>query len=342
EPSWASPWGPGRPGWHLECSAMAGKYLGAEFDIHGGGLDLVFPHHENERAQTICAAGGPTGAEMANYWMHVGLLTTGGTKMSKSLGNSFFVTDALAAVRPQVLRYHLLSAHYRSSLEYSAQTLDESAAAHDRVETFVRNALDILGGPAEAAALAAEIDRGVSPAGHAAAAAPAAAASAPVSAAAKVLSATGTQRPGSVGEQSAAGQPGGCGNGDLTPGLAWAEFAAAMDDDLAVGRALAALFGAVSRGNQVLSKAHSRELAGWVDVTRRMLGVLGLDPVEQWPTAGAELRPALDAVMGVLLDLRSAARSRRDYTEADSIRSRIGAAGVVIEDTPEGQRWHLA
>ncbi|EFC79492.1 cysteine--tRNA ligase [Parafrankia sp. EUN1f] len=305
EPSWSSPWGPGRPGWHLECSAMAGKYLGGVFDIHGGGLDLVFPHHENERAQTVCAAGGPAGGEMANYWMHIGLLTTGGTKMSKSLGNSFFVTDALAAVRPQVLRYHLLSAHYRSSLEYSPQTLDESGAAHDRVETFVRNALDILGGPAEAAALAG----------------------------------TEAGLAGSVGPGTVAGA---AAEGDLTPELVWSEFAAAMDDDLAIGRALAALFGAVSRGNQVLSKAHSRELAGWVEVTRRMLTVLGLDPVEQWPTAGAELRPALDSVMGILLDLRSSARARRDYTEADSIRSRLAASGVVIEDTPEGQRWHLA
>jgi cysteinyl-tRNA synthetase len=102
------------------------------------------------------------------------------------------------------------------------------------------------------------------------------------------------------------------------------------------------LFGAVGRGNQVLSKTHSRELAGWVDTVRRMLTVLGLDPVEQWPTAGAELRPALEGVMDVVLDLRSAARARRDYAEADGIRSRLAAAGIVVEDTPEGQRWHLA
>jgi cysteinyl-tRNA synthetase len=282
EPSWNSPWGPGRPGWHLECSAMAAKYLGDEFDIHGGGLDLVFPHHENERAQTVCAGG--TG-EMARYWMHVGLLTTGGTKMSKSLGNSFFTTDALEQVRPQVLRYHLLAAHYRSSLEYTPSGLAESAAAHDRVETFVRNALDIFGGPEEAAALVAE-----SPA----------------------------------------------------PRGPWDEFAAAMDDDLAVSRALAALFGVVGAGNQVLSKASRRELAGWLDLTRRMLGVLGLDPVSQWPRAGAELRPALDGVMEIVLDLRSAARARRDFTEADGIRARLGGAHVIVEDTPEGQRWHLA
>ncbi len=281
EPAWPSPWGPGRPGWHLECSAMAGKYLGDEFDIHGGGLDLVFPHHENERAQTVCGSGV---TEMARYWMHAGLLTTGGAKMSKSLGNSFFATDALAGTRPQVLRYHLLSAHYRSALEYTAEGLRESAAAYDRVETFVRNALDILGGPVEAAGLAAEV-------------------------------------------------PG--------PTAPWDEFAAAMDDDLAVSRALAALFGVVAAGNQVLSKATRRELAGWLDLTRRMLTVLGLDPISQWPTAGAELRPALDGVMEIVLDLRSAARARRDFAEADEIRSRLGGAGITVEDTPEGQRWHL-
>ncbi|MCM3925658.1 cysteine--tRNA ligase [Frankia sp. AiPs1] len=318
EPFWSSPWGDGRPGWHLECSAMAGKYLGPVFDIHGGGLDLVFPHHENERAQTVCAAGAGATGEMARYWMHVGLLTTGGTKMSKSLGNSVLVADALDVVRPQVLRYHLLSAHYRSTLEYTPEALGESAAAHDRVETFVRNALDILGGPGEAAALAA--DDGESGAGS-------------------VLRGRAARgRPGSEVVGGAAGDA----EAGLTPQRAWADFAAAMDDDLAVGRALAAIFSAVGQGNQVLSKAHSRALAGWVDVTRRMLGVLGLDPHEQWPSAGAELRPALDGVMQIALDLRSAARARRDYAEADSIRSRLAAAGLIVEDTPEGQRWHLA
>ncbi|WP_242419759.1 DALR domain-containing protein, partial [Frankia sp. CpI1-P] len=316
-----SPWGDGRPGWHLECSAMAGKYLGPAFDIHGGGLDLVFPHHENERAQTVCAAGGAGGGaagEMARYWMHVGLLTTGGTKMSKSLGNSVLVADALDVVRPQVLRYHLLSAHYRSTLEYTPEALGESAAAHDRVETFVRNALDILGGPGEAAALAADDGPAAAGAGR-----------------------RGRTARGGPGSEAVGGTAGDAEAG-LTPQRVWADFAAAMDDDLAVGRALAAVFGAVGQGNQVLSKAHSRKLAGWVDVTRRMLGVLGLDPHEQWPSAGAELRPALDGVMQIALDLRSAARARKDYAEADSIRSRLAAAGLIVEDTPEGQRWYLA
>ena len=323
EPFWSSPWGPGRPGWHLECSAMAGKYLGEVFDIHGGGLDLVFPHHENERAQSVCAmeasSSGPGHREMARYWMHVGLLTTGGTKMSKSAGNSFFVTDALETVRPQVLRFHLLSAHYRSSLEYSQETLAESTAAHERLETFVRNALDILGGPAEAAALAAELANSGSGSG----------------------SGVGSDAGSGRGAGGRRGRAAGERAGATSPAAAWAEFSAALDDDLGIGRALAALYGVVAQGNQVLSKAHRLELAGWVDTARRMLGVLGLDPVEQWPTAGAELRPVLDQVMEVLLDVRSAARARRDYAEADAIRSRLAAAGIVVEDTPEGQRWRL-
>ncbi|MDT3441712.1 cysteine--tRNA ligase [Pseudofrankia sp. BMG5.37] len=325
EPAWDSPWGPGRPGWHLECSAMAGKYLGQVFDIHGGGLDLVFPHHENELAQTVCVTAGhgglPAEPEMARYWMHTGLLTTGGTKMSKSLGNSYFVTDVLAQVRPQVLRYHLLSAHYRSTLEFSAATLAESAAAYDRVETFVRNALDILGGPETAAALAAEAP-----------------------AAPPVRTAPRTRGKGARGGPSAeapAGAGAGAGAGVASPAATWAAFAESLDDDLGIARALAAIFGAVGQGNQVLAKAHSRELAGWAVVARRMLAVLGLDPVEQWPAAGAELRPALDGVMEIVLDLRSSARARRDFAEADSIRARLAAADIIVDDTPEGQRWHL-
>ncbi|ONH37840.1 cysteine--tRNA ligase [Protofrankia sp. BMG5.30] len=340
EPFWESPWGRGRPGWHIECSAMAGKYLGEVFDIHGGGLDLVFPHHENERAQSASAAhshGGAGGGapQMARYWMHVGLLTTGGTKMSKSLGNSFLVSDAFEQVRPQVLRYHLLSAHYRSSLEYTPEGLAESAAAHDRIETFVRNALDILGGPDEAAALAAECATNPrrDPAGQGQVKGGTLQGARSSGRAGAVVIAAGAAAHASAGDDPAEVD---------SPAQAWAAFAAALDDDLAISRALAVLFGAVGCGNQVLSKARRRELAGWVDVVRRMLVVLGLDPVSQWPAAGSELRPALNGVMEIVLDLRSAARARRDYTEADEIRSRLAAGGIIVEDTPEGQRWHLA
>ncbi|MBM3720373.1 MAG: cysteine--tRNA ligase, partial [Actinobacteria bacterium] len=132
EPAWPTPWGAGRPGWHLECSAMARAYLGDEFDIHGGGLDLIFPHHENEIAQSEAA-----GQKFARRWMHNAWVTTSGEKMSKSLGNSLIVTEVLKRVRGIELRWYLGSAHYRSMLEFSFEALDESATAFRRIENFL-------------------------------------------------------------------------------------------------------------------------------------------------------------------------------------------------------------
>ena len=142
EPWWDTPWGPGRPGWHLECSAMATKYLGETFDIHGGGLDLVFPHHENELAQSRAA-----GAGFARYWLHNGLVRLGGEKMSKSLGNSLLVDAMVTQVRPAELRYYLGQAHYRSELDYSPDALAEAAAAYRRIEGFVTRAAEPRGAP---------------------------------------------------------------------------------------------------------------------------------------------------------------------------------------------------
>jgi cysteinyl-tRNA synthetase len=138
EPStaaWPTPWGRGRPGWHLECSAMATKYLGPTFDIHGGGLDLVFPHHENELAQSSGAGDG-----FARYWMHNGLLNLGGAKMSKSVGNTLQATEVVKRWRPVEVRYYLGASHYRSTVEFSPEALDEAAAAYRRIETFVQHA----------------------------------------------------------------------------------------------------------------------------------------------------------------------------------------------------------
>jgi cysteinyl-tRNA synthetase len=130
--SWPSPWGRGRPGWHIECSAMAGKYLGAAFDIHGGGVDLRFPHHENEQAQSR-AAGHP----FASYWMHNAWITTSGEKMSKSLGNSLLVPNVLERVRGIELRYYMVAAHYRSHVEFSFEALEEAASGFQRIEGFL-------------------------------------------------------------------------------------------------------------------------------------------------------------------------------------------------------------
>ncbi len=140
EPVWPTPWGQGRPGWHLECSAMATKYLGPEFDIHGGGLDLVFPHHENEIAQSVAAGDG-----FARYWMHNAWVTMAGAKMSKSLGNGLLVSEMLATWRPVELRYYLGAAHYRSMIDYSEESLREAAKAYARIENFVERATELVG-----------------------------------------------------------------------------------------------------------------------------------------------------------------------------------------------------
>ena len=138
--AWPSPWGPGRPGWHIECSAMARKYLGPAFDIHGGGVDLRFPHHENEQAQSR-AAGMP----FASYWLHNAWITTAGEKMSKSLGNSLLVPSVLERVRGIELRFYMVSAHYRSHVEFSFEALEESAVGFRRIENFLERAASVLG-----------------------------------------------------------------------------------------------------------------------------------------------------------------------------------------------------
>ena len=137
EPYWDTPWGPGRPGWHVECSAMARKYLGASFDIHGGGLDLLFPHHENEIAQSRAAGDG-----FAQYWLHNAWVTTAGEKMSKSLGNSLLVDQVVTRVRPIELRYYLAGSHYRSMIEYSDDALREAGQGFRRIEGFLQRAFE--------------------------------------------------------------------------------------------------------------------------------------------------------------------------------------------------------
>ena len=140
EPAWDTPWGPGRPGWHIECSAMSTKYLGREFDVHGGGIDLVFPHHENERAQSQ-AAGDP----FSRYWLHNAWVTMAGEKMSKSLGNSLLVSEVVRRIRPVELRFYLAAPHYRSMIEYSEDSLREAATAYQRLESFVEHAVEFVG-----------------------------------------------------------------------------------------------------------------------------------------------------------------------------------------------------
>jgi cysteinyl-tRNA synthetase len=282
EPFWETPWGPGRPGWHLECSAMATAYLGSTFDIHGGGLDLVFPHHENEVAQSHAAGDG-----FARYWMHNGLVGVAGEKMSKSLGNSLLVDAMVTQVRPVELRYYLGQAHYRSHIEYSPAALEEAVTAYRRIEGFVTRAAELT-----------------------------------------------------------AGHPAGEGPGPGPLGANWlpATFTAALDDDLAVPQALAVIHDWVRDGNKALADGDAEVAWQTLETVRAMLGVLGLDPlVRPWADGGADhdLREVVDVLVKVTLDQRQAARDRKDYQAADEIRDQLEAAGVFIEDTPQGPRVEI-
>jgi cysteinyl-tRNA synthetase len=283
EPFWETPWGPGRPGWHLECSAMSTKYLGSTFDIHGGGMDLIFPHHENEIAQSRSVGDG-----FARYWVHNGLLGLAGEKMSKSLGNSLLVTDVLTRVRPPELRYYLVQAHYRSMLEYSDEALEEAAAAYQRIERFVVRAAETFG------------------------------------------------RVG-MGD-------------DGFPELP-VSFRSAMDEDLGVPAALAAVHACVRDGNQALAASDKAGTRASLAQVRAMLDVLGLDPLApHWagsagsgvgPGPGDRLRDVIGSLVKLTLQQRDAARARRDYATADAIRDGLDEVGIAVEDTPEGPRWEL-
>jgi cysteinyl-tRNA synthetase len=280
EPSWPTPWGPGRPGWHLECSAMSTKYLGPTFDMHGGGLDLIFPHHENELAQSHAAGDG-----FARYWVHNGLVRIGGEKMSKSLGNSLLVDAMINRVRPVELRYYLGQAHYRSEVDYSAEALAEAVTAYRRLEGFVIRAAELLDGDGAQADLATV---------------------------------------------STSSLP--------------AAFSAAMDADLAVPQALAIVHESVREGNAALAAGDAADTAKRLVEVRAMLAVLGLDPLAApWAAAqaGGDLRQVVDALIGVALEQRQAARARRDFAAADAIRDQLMQAGVLVEDTPRGPRWEL-
>ncbi|CAN5308453.1 cysteine--tRNA ligase [soil metagenome] len=266
EPSWPSPWGPGRPGWHVECSAMAAKYLGEGFDVHGGGQDLVFPHHENEIAQSEAATGRP----FARHWLHNGLLTMSGAKMSKSVGNIVALGEALDRWGPNVLRQLYLSAHYRSPLDLHPGRLAEASAAVERWEGYAR-AAETVDAPPDPAVRTDAVER----------------------------------------------------------------FTAAMDDDLATPRAHAVLFELVTAGHEHLAAGRAPQAAAAREAFLQLAGVLGyaFGPASD----GARVAPLVNE----LLRLREDARARRDFATADAIRDRLSEAGVVVEDTPAGPRWHL-
>ena len=294
---WNTPFGTGRPGWHIECSAMSHRYLKDGFDIHGGGLDLRFPHHENEMAQTRAA-----GYDSAARWMHSAWVTAKGEKMSKSLGTGLSVPSVLAEHSAWVVRYALGSVQYRSMLEWSDQALVEAQAAYDRVSNFIERAGVALGGqPSREEVTAVSAD-------------------------------------------------------DLP-----ADFVTALNDDVNVSGATAAIFTAIRSGNTLLSQLADRadsetakaEVREALLAVRAMLDTLGLDPLaEPWVSAGvaggaadgtaeSPEHAALEALIAEQLNARAEARKAKDFAKADQIRDALTEAGIAIEDGPQGSTWSL-
>jgi len=277
EPEWDSPWGPGRPGWHIECSAMSHKYLGTGFDIHGGGNDLVFPHHENEIAQAEGAGHVP----FARYWMHNGLLNLSGEKMSKSTGHVVDLVEGIEKYTPGAVRLFYLRTHYRKPLEFSEEALVDARASLDRIWAFRRR----VPGPVEDTPLESAID----------------------------------------------------------------SFRAAMDNDLDNAGALAVLFDVIRDGNRRLDGGE--DAGPWIaayDVVTEVLGLaepeVDVDDLGQALTALAERlgieAPSAEQTVEALIDLRAEARYRRDWETADQIRDGLKDAGIILEDTADGIRWH--
>jgi cysteinyl-tRNA synthetase len=267
EPQWPSPWGPGRPGWHIECSAMASRTLGQPFDIHGGGPDLVFPHHENEIAQSEGAFGVP----FARLWMHCGALRVGEDKMSKSLGNFLTIRDALAKYDWEVLRFFLLRSHYRSQIAFGADMIEETRASLARLYTALR---------------------------------------------------------------AVPGQPAAAVDWNQPYPL---RFAEAMDDDFNTPQAVSVLFEMATE----LNRSPTPALAAQMRSLGGTLGLLQRDPVEflRSAPAAADSGGPDGAEIDALIVARAAAKSRRDFAEADRIRQDLLQRGVVLEDGPGGTTW---
>ncbi len=274
EPYWESPWGNGRPGWHIECSAMVRRYLGTTIDIHCGGQDLIFPHHENEIAQSECC----NGASFANYWMHNGYINVDNVKMSKSLGNFFTVRDVAEKYGYEPVRYFLISSHYRSPINYNTEIIEQCKASLERLYTC-RNNLDFaLENTADG-----ELDNEFNDKVH----------------------------------------------GRIQ------QFITAMDDDLNTADAIAAVFELVRDINTAIAAGANKatlELAS--KAFDELTDVLGL--------VYNRNQASLDDEVEELIAQRAQARKDKNWALADEIRDKIKAMGIVLEDTPQGVKWHKA
>ena len=319
EPYWESPWCEGRPGWHIECSVMAKRYLGDEIDIHAGGEDLIFPHHENEIAQSECANGKP----FAKYWMHNGFLNIDNKKMSKSLGNFFTVREISEKYDLQVLRFFMLSAHYRSPLNFSADLMEASKNGLERIRTAV--------GKLE------ELQQKAQAAGSQAAAGSAAGDN--------LYAAAGQMAAGDNGQAAIAGQqPVDSGAASMTAAEQEnaaaakelvAKYEAAMDDDFNTADAVSAIFELVKLSNSTADENSSLAYVSYLKETiEKLCDVMGIITEVK--------HEALDSEIEAMIQARQEARKAKNYALADEIRGKLSDMGIILEDTREGVKWKRA